>query len=1053
MEVNRFFRLPDNFNQQIDFCRRIVIGLSLGFSLVLAAVVVSHIFDFLPLQTFHAAPVALFLMLFVLLMVFLMVSTDPRQINLALNSLLSFTVLGTYIVYVNGYMPVTFTPFSILLSLLAYRGRFRLLVPYLLVAGWSLAAYYSPLEAPSAEPYVVRLLATSAIIIWPLNTLVDAQDWHDELRNRALQQLFIGALTAALGILFYDLFISSLNLSLVPVIVALTLLSLILGWVKISTSSISKNIGRLIGLGLLVAYLMAIAENHFIPAMMLPVIALLFYLLLPTLEAMIASLGLLIAGFYGFSLSFIGDPGFDLLPFVFRYVALSLLLITTLYQMFLQFQHKYLAGMIWSQSIKLSGFAYFVFFALTSGFLIYWAHHGFVNHTGLPLSVDDINILTLNAFVWLLITWLSTAFAINYSRLTKVTKQLIERNNQIARNDVALNASGIGIEWLDIHSGKFVYVNEHTAKMLGYTVEQMLDMSVPDIDPGFPQGKFQESVAFVKDNPMHRFETTHRRVDGSVFPLEIVSFVDHTGPENRPILIRFTQDISERKQRDAEREKLQKMLQDNHQQQKDLFAMIGHELRTPAATLKMLIDDSPDDRDPRVVETLDHLLTVLDDMSVVTNPDKAIQGKLLDASVEKVIRDLISTQDRLLQSMHLKVRIKADSGALQKCIINAQLLRQIVLNLMKNAALHGQASHFDIDISSTDQDNRLHIRVLLTDNGKGIMPDYQAKLFMAFERGDSKAEGTGLGLHLSQKFARESLQGDLVYNSEYKQGSQFILTMDLPKSSANSADAETMSSVLNSIEGMRIIFAEDNVTLRELTIAMLEDLGAEVMPADNGIVALNLIKTKPADVLLTDAFMPEMDGFELITETRKSGFVKPIVAITAATVGVELERLQKCGADYVFSKPLDFRKFVDLVGHEKSISSASADANSLVKEPQQSSAVKIFDYGALLQNLNNNRTILIKAVSSFIDSTSELLEQMNIALSEARLEVVKDLAHQVSGNAKSLYAAALAEQAVELEKMAADQQAQGLEKAIDVTCAEFERLKNVLQVYLESSST
>ena len=59
--------------------------------------------------------------------------------------------------------------------------------------------------------------------------------------------------------------------------------------------------------------------------------------------------------------------------------------------------------------------------------------------------------------------------------------------------------------------------------------------------------------------------------------------------------------------------------------------------------------------------------------------------------------------------------------------------------------------------------------------------------------------------------------------------------------------------------------------------------------------------------------MPEADGYELTTKLRASGFSKPIIGVTAATVGEESAKLVEAGADSVLAKPLDIDKLTPLV--------------------------------------------------------------------------------------------------------------------------------------------
>ena len=116
---------------------------------------------------------------------------------------------------------------------------------------------------------------------------------------------------------------------------------------------------------------------------------------------------------------------------------------------------------------------------------------------------------------------------------------------------------------------------------------------------------------------------------------------------------------------------------------------------------------------------------------------------------------------------------------------------------------------------------------------------------------------------------------------------------------------------------MRILVVDDNDQMRELLRLMLETVGHEVLDAANGKVALHLQKTMPADLVITDIIMPEMEGIELITNIRK---VTPHVKIIAISGGGKidadlcLEIADKLGADRTLLKPFSKSDLLSVIG-------------------------------------------------------------------------------------------------------------------------------------------
>ncbi len=109
------------------------------------------------------------------------------------------------------------------------------------------------------------------------------------------------------------------------------------------------------------------------------------------------------------------------------------------------------------------------------------------------------------------------------------------------------------------------------------------------------------------------------------------------------------------------------------------------------------------------------------------------------------------------------------------------------------------------------------------------------------------------------------------------------------------------------LAGQHILLVEDNPMLQEMTALTLNKDEAMVDVADNGQQALQLTEKNNYDLVITDLFMPEMDGFELITQLRASGFDRPVFVVSAATVGEENNRALDLGATAALPKPFNIR--------------------------------------------------------------------------------------------------------------------------------------------------
>lgn len=354
----------------------------------------------------------------------------------------------------------------------------------------------------------------------------------------------------------------------------------------------------------------------------------------------------------------------------------------------------------------------------------------------------------------------------------------------------------------------------------------------------------------------------------------------------------------------------QELLDDQTQRQAQMYAVIAHELRTPAAILKMIMDSKDQEKDGVDYSLIgglsDQLLEVLDSLRSVARPEEM----LLTATRPVHLTEILQNQVELMGVIACDqgVGLASDfSGLGDGCILTqSQLIQQSLRNLINNAILHSGGDQVLVSASERDAGPDLKsITIVVEDNGQGIAPEKAERLFNAFERGDTRADGTGLGLSITREISKK-LSGDLRYEPIPKGGSRFILEF-----SAKAAISGKVSSLHKEktggdhLKGKSVLVVDDNLTIRVLAQSMLEKIGAKVDVATNGREALLAVCYQDFDLIMTDVFMPEMDGIELVKELRAQGRTAKIIGMSASSVSDELDRIMEAGADGVVNKPFD----------------------------------------------------------------------------------------------------------------------------------------------------
>ena len=486
------------------------------------------------------------------------------------------------------------------------------------------------------------------------------------------------------------------------------------------------------------------------------------------------------------------------------------------------------------------------------------------------------------------------------------------------------NISADGIHILE-EDGTVIYANDSFLTMLGYTPGDLGTLNVSQFEAAVSPDKLKAGlINFIPSTrEVKIFDSKHLTKSGQVIDVQVSLRAGTI--KGRRVYFAASRDISERIQFEKNLKRINELnqdlikeLQDKEQKQKTLFAIIGHELRTPASALHMLLEQQNISKlepfGPQISETIDHLLAVLDNMRIVTNPDEMLQSEIKSDCINHVLKSCVTMLGRELASANLKVHLDLPQSKRQECQVRTQLLRQIILNLIKNAAIHSGATDLVIRGVVKMTGNLIDYKIFFEDNGIGIPEKKHNRIFEPFEKIKPSISGMGLGLHISRSYAREYFDGDLHYEPREGGGSVFILSLNLQCTTQETHVQKNLKPEKKDLfKGLRVLLAEDTHTLMMATVLGLRERGAEVTQAINGKEAFEQAQAYPIDFILTDIFMPVMNGYELCRSLRKQGYDLPIIGLTAAVVGTESDELVAAGANAVLAKPINYEKLYELL--------------------------------------------------------------------------------------------------------------------------------------------
>ena len=378
-------------------------------------------------------------------------------------------------------------------------------------------------------------------------------------------------------------------------------------------------------------------------------------------------------------------------------------------------------------------------------------------------------------------------------------------------------------------------------------------------------------------------------------------------------------DITERFRIERERQQQADALADLNRRKDEFLAMLSHELRNPLAPIVNAV----------------HLLGVQPNGDPLQERARSIIERQV-TQLTRLVDDLMDVSRVSTGRVHLQLDYVAMSGVVERAVeairhlidergheltvslppqpiwlhADAARLEQIVVNLLTNAAKYTEhGGHIWLSVEQEGDECVLRVR----DTGIGIAPELLPRVFDLFtqaERSLARSQGgLGIGLALVQRLV-EMHQGRVEAHSTLGQGSEFVVTLPVARSSGVQPPAALPETNQSATRSLRVLVVDDNVDTVESLAMLMNALGHDVRKAYDGSASLEAALEYRPHIMLLDIGLPGLDGYQLATRIREQAALQDVVLVALTGYGQESARQRslEAGFDHHLTKPADLNE-------------------------------------------------------------------------------------------------------------------------------------------------